>query len=84
MKARAAMKTGNADHQEHLRTVPVLLYSFDCNEPEHVHVQHEKRVCKYWLSPLALAANEGFSARELNQIRARGNTEHGKDLGGLA
>jgi hypothetical protein len=45
-------------------------YSFDCNEPEHVHVQREKRVCKYWLSPLALAGNDGFSARELNLIRA--------------
>jgi len=45
-------------------------YSFDCNEPEHVHVQRENRVCKYWLRPVALSRNEGFSARELNQIRA--------------
>jgi hypothetical protein len=28
------------------------------------------RVCKYWLLPVALARNDGFSARELNQIRA--------------
>ena len=45
-------------------------YSFDCNEPEHVHVQRESRVCKYWLRPVALSRNDGFSARELNQIRA--------------
>lgn len=47
-----------------------FFYSFDCNEPEHVHVQREKRVCKYWLIPVALPRNGGFSARELNQVRA--------------
>jgi hypothetical protein len=26
-------------------------------------------VCKYWLHPLALGNNDGFSARELNSIR---------------
>ena len=45
-------------------------YSFDCNEPEHVHVQRENQVCKYRLTPLALGRNDGFSARELNQVRA--------------
>jgi hypothetical protein len=42
-------------------------YSFDCNEP--VHVRRERMVCKFWLEPVALAQNHGFSARELNQIR---------------
>ena len=46
-----------------------FFYSFDCNEPEHVHVQRERMVCKYWLLPVALASNDGFSARELNLIR---------------
>ena len=45
-------------------------YSFDCNEPAHVHVRRERMVCKFWLEPLALAENHGFSARELNRIRA--------------
>jgi hypothetical protein len=48
-----------------------FFYSFDCNEPEHVHVQREGKVCKYWLTPLALSSNDGFSVRELNQIRSR-------------
>jgi hypothetical protein len=47
-----------------------FFYSFDCNEPEHVHVQRENKVCKYWLSPVALSRNDGFSARELSQIRS--------------
>ena len=45
-------------------------YSFDCNEPLHIHARRERMVCKFWLEPLALAQNHGFSARELNQIRA--------------
>jgi hypothetical protein len=45
-----------------------FFYSFDCNEPEHVHVQRDYNVCKYWLNPVALAAND-VTARELKQIR---------------
>jgi len=36
----------------------------------HVHVRRERKVCKFWLEPVALAQNHGFSARELSQIRA--------------
>ncbi len=45
-------------------------YSFDCNEPQHVHVKRDKMICKFWLEPVELARNNGFSARELNRIRA--------------
>ncbi len=47
-----------------------FFYSFDCNEPRHAHVQRESSVCKYWLNPVSLARNCGFSARESNQIRS--------------
>jgi len=47
----------------------IYFYSFDCNEPMHVHVRREKMVCKFWLDPVALAENHGFSANELNRIR---------------
>lgn len=43
--------------------------SFDCNEPPHVHVERENKTCKFWVEPLGLARNYGFSARELNVIR---------------
>ncbi|MHB8846308.1 MAG: DUF4160 domain-containing protein [Nitrospirota bacterium] len=46
-----------------------FFYSFDCNEPKHVHAQREKMVCKYWLEPVSLASNHGYSASELNSIR---------------
>lgn len=46
-----------------------FFYSFDCNEPTHVHVQRERMICKFWIQPIALARNQGFSARELSTIR---------------
>ena len=47
----------------------LFFYSFDCNEPMHVHVQRERSVCKYWLKPLVLCKNNSFSPKELNTIR---------------
>jgi len=46
-----------------------FFYSFHFNEPMHVHVRREKRTCKFWLDPLELASNHGFSSKELNTIR---------------
>jgi hypothetical protein len=48
----------------------LFFYSFDCHEPPHVHVRRERMVCKFWLTPVALSVNHGFSPRELNRIRA--------------
>lgn len=47
----------------------LFFYSFDCNEPKHIHVQRERMVCKFWLEPIVLSFNEGFTASELNRIR---------------
>lgn len=46
-----------------------FFYSFDCNEPMHVHVRRDRAVGEFWLEPVVLASNNGFSAKELNQIR---------------
>ena len=46
-----------------------FFYSFDCNEPMHIHVRREKMTCKFWLEPIVLCKNHGFSPHELNQIR---------------
>jgi uncharacterized protein DUF4160 len=45
----------------------LFFYSFDGNEPQHV--QRDNRLCKFWLEPLVVAVNDGFSERDLNQIR---------------
>jgi hypothetical protein len=46
-----------------------FFYSFDCTEPVHVHVRRDHREAKFWLAPVDLARNRGFSAKELNDIR---------------
>jgi hypothetical protein len=46
-----------------------FFYSFDFNEPMHVHVRRENKTCKFWLEPIQLASNHGFSARELSTVR---------------
>jgi hypothetical protein len=47
----------------------LFFYSFDCAEPMHVHVRREQMTCKFWLQPVVLSTNHGFSPRELNVIR---------------
>lgn len=47
-----------------------FFYSFDCNEPLHVHAQRDRDTCKFWLDPVALASNHGFSPRQLSRIRS--------------
>ena len=46
-----------------------FFYSFDCNEPKHVHVRRERKTCKFWLEPVVFSTNNGFSPNELNRIR---------------
>ncbi len=53
-------------------------YSYDCDEPRHMPVDRERLSAKFWLDPdIALAANHGYSRRELRDIEAimRANLE---------
>lgn len=43
-------------------------YSHEPNEPPHVHVDRDDLSAKFWLEPVALARNLGFSAHELNRL----------------
>lgn len=54
-------------------------WSRDCEEPRHVHVTRDDLTAKYWLDPVELANNQGFSRRELNEIE-RIIGEHLADL----
>lgn len=63
-----------------LRSGPYRLYfySYDCDEPRHMHVDRERMSAKFWLDPgVSLAANYGFSRRELREIESliRANLE---------
>ena len=45
-----------------------VFFSSDRGEPVHIHVKRERRVAKFWLDPIELATNRGFSEPELNDI----------------
>jgi hypothetical protein len=54
-----------------LRTGPyrVYFYTHEPNEPSHVHVDRDDQSAKFWLNPVALASNLGFSPAELRRIQ---------------
>lgn len=43
-------------------------YSHEPNEPAHVHIDREKLSAKFWINPVSLARNFGYSAHELKRI----------------
>ena len=54
-----------------LRSGPYRVYfvSHDLDEPPHVHVDRDDQSAKFWLAPVALARNLGFSAAELRRVQ---------------
>ena len=53
-----------------LRSGPYRFYfvSHDLGEPPHVHVDRDDMSAKFWLEPVALSRNLGYSAHELRRI----------------
>lgn len=45
-----------------------FFYAGDRHEPPHIHVQRDNPEAKFWLSPVRLAWNRGFSGAELRRI----------------
>lgn len=45
-----------------------FFFSGDRDEPPHVHVERDEAEAKWWLDPVHLARNHGFSAAELRTI----------------
>lgn len=52
-----------------------FFYASDRDEPYHIHVERDDKVAKYWLDPIRLQNNGGFSRFELKQIRSIIETE---------
>ena len=54
-----------------LRSGPyrVYFYSHDLREPSHVHVDRDDQSAKFWLNPVRLARNLGFSPHELRRVQ---------------
>ncbi len=54
-------------------------YSHEPNEPPHILVDRESFSAKFWLNPVSLARNPGFSAVELRRIEQK-VVEHEQDF----
>jgi hypothetical protein len=54
-----------------LRSGPYRIYfvSHDVYEPPHVHVDRDDDSAKFWLAPVALAGNLGFTTVELRRVQ---------------
>ena len=44
-------------------------YSHEPDEPPHVHVDRDEQSAKFWLAPVCLARNLGFSPTELRKVQ---------------
>ena len=52
-----------------LQSCRFYFYSHEPNEPPHIHVDRDNQSAKFWLTPVVLASNLGFSAKELKKIQ---------------
>lgn len=72
------MKLGGLtqNRQNHIVSPTVLqrgpyrffFFSSDRGEPIHVHVERERKTAKFWLEPVRLEYNHGFSSTELSKV----------------
>lgn len=46
-----------------------FFYAGDRNEPQHIHVERDDKVAKFWLDPIRMQRSGGFNRREIRQIR---------------
>ncbi len=46
-----------------------FFYSSDKDEPEHIHVERDDNVAKFWLEPVRLERSGGFGRPELRLIQ---------------
>jgi Domain of unknown function (DUF4160) len=44
-------------------------YAGDRDEPPHVHIERDSGEAKFWLTPVRLQFNKGFSSNEINRIQ---------------
>jgi len=45
-----------------------FFYASDRDEPEHIHVEREGKVAKWWINPVRLQRSGGFARAELLRI----------------
>ena len=46
-----------------------FFYAGDRDEPQHVHVERDTNVAKFWLDPVRLQNSGGFSRADISRIQ---------------
>jgi hypothetical protein len=46
-----------------------FIYAGDRDEPQHVHVERDNNLAKFWLVPVRLQTSGGFSRSEISRIQ---------------
>ena len=44
-------------------------YAGDRDEPPHIHIERDDKEAKFWLQPIRLQRNKGFSPKEINRVQ---------------
>jgi len=47
----------------------LFFYAGDRDEPQHVHVERDDNLAKFWLDPVRLQTSGGFGRSDLNRIQ---------------
>ncbi len=50
-------------------------FSNEGNEPPHVHIDKSGNTVKYWLQPVSMARQVGFSSAELRELEEKVRSE---------
>jgi len=45
-----------------------FFFSNEKNEPMHIHIEKAEKYAKFWIEPLCVVVNFGFSGKELREI----------------
>lgn len=54
---------------KHIGPYRLFFYSGDAGEPEHIHVERDENIAKFWLDPVRLENSGGFKRAELWRIQ---------------
>jgi hypothetical protein len=53
---------------KHIGPYRFFFFAGDVNEPEHIHVERDENIAKFWLDPVRLEHSGGFGKSELRRI----------------
>ena len=56
-----------------------FFYAGDRDEPEHIHVERESKIAKFWMNPVRMQSSGGFTRPEIGRIRNLVN-QHEEEL----